>query len=69
MNELMTVSTQLSPGSTVKPILPAIIADAGEQAAQTLRRVLHRHHPQRQHPRRPTPGPSAISSPGASGTA
>ena len=31
------------------PILPAIIAEAGDHAATTLHRVLHRHHPQRQH--------------------
>ncbi len=28
------------------PILPAIIADAGEKAARALHRVLYRHHPQ-----------------------
>ena len=47
------------------PILPAIIADAGREGSQTLHRVLHRHHPQRQHPRRPMAGPWRISSPGA----
>ena len=49
--------------------MPAIIADAGEKAGKRFIEFFTATIRNAQHPARHTPEPSAISSPGASGTA